>query len=115
MNEKKGHILLNPDLWLVLIVIFLTVFSGCASRSLELSPEEALMPEVPVLARLTLEELTAGGQIEVLRREELGGKVVYHLEARVDDEDVTYDIACDGSYERAPVACRLRKLPFPQS
>lgn len=86
----------SPYLHAALAVVLLAGVSGCAIGPMDISAPQVLLPEIPAPARVTLEALTAGGEIETLKRKETEGRAVYHIEARVGDEDVEYDIAGDG-------------------
>jgi uncharacterized membrane protein YkoI len=104
----------------VLVAILVVGISGCAGLSgrgakKEAPGQQVSLSAIPTPARATIERLTTGGEIKKLEKEEVGGKVIYDVEARVRGKDVEYDIASDGkvltrqesiAYDSLPVAVK---------
>jgi uncharacterized membrane protein YkoI len=85
----------------VLAVVLVAAVSGCAAvPGLRTGPaassQQVPLPEIPAPVRMTIEKLTAGGEIRVLKQKKIDGRVIYHVEARMGEKDVEYDIASDG-------------------
>lgn len=59
--------------------------------------QPTLLPEISAQARVTIERLTADGEIRVLQVTEIEGVAIYHVEARVKEDDVVYDVTNDGT------------------
>ena len=86
----------------VLTVVPLVGLSGCVAIPLLVARQDTSvcrtpLPEIPAPARLALERLTAGGRIAALRLQTIDGRAIYHVEATVDERNVVYDIAGDGT------------------
>jgi uncharacterized membrane protein YkoI len=103
-----------------LVAVLMVGISGCAAISGHGAKKEApgqlvSLLEIPSPARTTIERLTAGGEIKKIEKEEVGGKVIYDVEASVRGKDVEYDVASDGNvltrqesiaYDSLPVAVK---------
>ena len=100
----------------LLVLAVLALASGCGALSGLGSEEDASdrlvpLPSIPAPARVTIERLTAGGQIERLEQEEIDGRVVYDVEANVDGKHVEYDIASDGTVLTTEESVAYDSLP----
>ncbi len=102
----------------VLVAVLIAGVSGCAAISgrgakEETSVERVSLADVPTPARATIERLTAGGEIKMIEQEEVGGKAIYDVEAKVGEKDVEYDIAGDGTVLTAEESVAYASLPAP--
>jgi len=100
----------------LLVLAVLVVASGCATLSglggeKDASERPVPLPSIPAPARITIERLTAGGQIERLEQEEAGGRIIYDVEANVDGKHVEYDIASDGTVLTTEESVAYDSLP----
>jgi len=102
------------------IAALLLGLSGCCSvvRHGEEAGEEAgeravSLSELPAPARATIERLVGSGEIRELDQEEIGGKTIYGVEARVDGKDVEYDVAGDGAVLSSEESVPFASLPEP--
>ncbi len=87
--------------WKLIAVIVLAGLMGCATMpghgaKKEAPGQQVSLSQIPSPARTTIEELTAGGEIKKIEKEEQDGKVIYDVEAKVKGKDVEYDVASDG-------------------
>ena len=76
--------------------------SGCCAESKREAKKEApaqqvSLSDVPGPARTVIEKSIAGGKVKKIEKEEVDGKVVYDVEAKVGEKDVEYDVASDGT------------------
>jgi len=86
----------------VLTTAMLGGLSGCIAIPIlggdqEVSFSHETLWAIPGPAHITLERLIAGGEIRSLRQQTIDGRVIYHVEATVDEQDREYDIADDGT------------------
>lgn len=101
----------------VMISVLIVGLFGCdtmSGREEKEAPAQAVsLSDLPEPARVTIGRLTTDGEITKLEKEEVEGKVVYDVEAKMKDKDVEYDIAADGTvlsseqtvpYDSLPVA-----------
>jgi uncharacterized membrane protein YkoI len=110
----------------LLVSAVIAAASGCAALSGlgdegNASDWQVPLSSIPAPARITIEKLTAGGEIEKIEQEEAGGRVIYDVEARVDGKDVEYDVASDGtvltieesvSYDSLPEAVKAASRKY---
>lgn len=100
----------------VLVAAWIAGISGCgaiAERGAkeETSAQEVPLSAVPEPARIVIERLTAGGEIKKIEKEELDGKVVYDVEAKVGEKDLEYDVAGDGTVLTAEESVAYASMP----
>lgn len=100
----------------VLVAALAGTLCGCAAISglkgeEDASSELVALSEVPLPARMTIERLIAGGEIRKLEKEEVGGDVIYDVEATVAGKDVEYDVASDGTVLSAEESVPYASLP----
>lgn len=98
----------------VMVILMASLF-GCNAES-ELAekkePAQAVMlSDLPEPARVTIGRLTAGGQITNLEKEEIDGKVIYDVEAKMMDKEVEYDVAADGTVLSSEQTVAYASLP----
>ena len=100
----------------LLVSAALAAASGCAALSGlghedDASGRQVPLPSIPAPARITIERLTAGGQIERLEQEEADGRIIYDVEANVDGRHVEYDVASDGTILTTEESVAYDSLP----
>ena len=100
----------------VLVIIIISDLFACAilSKTSEKKDDHdqvVSLSDLPEPVRATVAKLTSGGEIKQLEKEEVDGKVVYDVEARVQDKDVEYDIASDGTVLSAEESVPYNSLP----
>lgn len=100
----------------VLVAALIAGISGCSSVSrpgakTNASAQHVTLSAVPEPARVVIERLVAGGEIKKIEREEVGGKVIYDVEATVGEKDVEYDVAGDGTVLTAEESVPYASLP----
>lgn len=100
----------------VLVTMLWGVLSGCGATSkwgTEKEPPARPMSlsAVPEPARAVIEKSIAGGRIRKLEKETVDGKVVYDVEATVDEKDVEYDVAADGTVLSAEESIPYTSVP----
>ena len=93
----------HPGCLGILAFILVVGISGCSALPgfgprEEISACSTPLAEMPVSARLALDELTVDGEIRTLQQRKVNGEIVYHVEACVGGRDVRYDIAGDGRH-----------------
>lgn len=112
-RRKGGTKMQQRILQCVVITVLIVGLFGCNAISGRAEKKEAptqavSLSDLPEPARVTIGRLTAGGEITKLEKEEVDGKVIYDVEAKMKDKDVEYDVAADGkvlsSEETVPYA-----------
>ena len=101
MNKQGGNTMQYSYLRCLLAVVVVAGGSGCDAISglgpgQTMSAQQVPLVEIPAPVRLTLERLTAGGEIRVLQQTTIEGRSIYHVDATVDGKDMVYDIARNG-------------------
>jgi uncharacterized membrane protein YkoI len=88
----------------ILALILLVAELGCGSKKSESvkrekkdTPQLLKLADLPSPVRTTVEKLTAGGKIKKIEKDTENGQMIYDIEAMVNDKEVEYDIAPDGS------------------
>jgi uncharacterized membrane protein YkoI len=99
-----------------LVAALIAGISGCDATSKREAKEDASAQQVslsavPNPARIVIEKLIAGGEIVKIEKEEVDGKVVYDVEAKVGEKDVEYDVAGDGTLLTAEESVPYASLP----
>ncbi len=93
---------------IIVAVILMVGVTGCCgackrgekaegAKVKEAPAQQVSLSQVPEPARAAIEQVTAGGKIKTIEKEEEGGKTIYDVEATMRDRDVEYDIAADGT------------------
>lgn len=100
----------------VLITVLIAGLSGCEAISGRAEKKEApsqavSLSDLPAPARATIDRLIAGGEIKKIEKEEVSGKVIYDVEARVRDKDVEYDVDSTGKVLTAQESVPYTSLP----
>jgi len=98
------------------VVLLIVGISGCAAPSgygakKETPAQQVSLSQIPSPARAVIERLTAGGHIKKIEKEEVNGKVIYDVEAKVNNKDVEYDIADDGKVLTSEESIAYDSLP----
>jgi uncharacterized membrane protein YkoI len=70
-----------------------------------------MLSELPEAARTAIGRLTAGGEITKLEKEEVDGKIIYDVEAKMKDKEVEYDVAADGTILSSEETVPYTSLP----
>jgi len=99
-----------------LIAVLISGMSGCGAlpqlgAKKGVSGQQRPLSAVSEPARAVIEKLTAGGKIKRIEEEQTDGKVIYDVEATVDDKDVEYDVASDGTVLTAEESVPYASLP----
>ena len=100
----------------VLVVALIVAISGCGITSKleakkDTSCQQVSLSTVPEPVRLTIEKLTAGGEIKKIEKEDVDGKVVYDVEAKEGEKDVEYDVGSDGTVLTSEESIPYGSLP----
>ena len=99
----------------IVIAVLVVGLFGCnamSERSEKENPaQEVTLSELPEAARATIGRLTSGGEITKLEKEEVDGKIVYDVEAKMKDKEVEYDVAADGTVLSSEVTVLYASLP----
>ena len=100
----------------VLAAALVVAVTGCNAISGKGAKKEApaqivSLPDLPAPARVTIERLTAGGQIKKIEKAEEDGAVIYDVEATVEGKDVEYDVAVDGKILTSEESVPFASLP----
>jgi uncharacterized membrane protein YkoI len=99
----------------VVITVLIAGFFGCNSMSeqaeKEKSVHELMLSELPDAARATIGRLISGGEITKLEKEEVDGKIIYDVEAKMKDKEVEYDVAADGTVLSSEETVPYTSLP----
>lgn len=83
----------------LLAVVLLGGLSGCAGLGARDGSfgAQVPLPEIPGPVCAVLERLVPGGEIRAIKQNNVGGELIYHIEARVGEKQLEFDIAHDGT------------------
>jgi uncharacterized membrane protein YkoI len=99
----------------VVTAVLVAGLSGCnalSGRAEKEKPAQAVsLSDLPEPARITIGRLTAGGEIIKLEKEEVDGRIIYDVEAKMTDKDVEYDVAADGTVLTSEQTVPYTSLP----
>ncbi|MEO0115877.1 MAG: hypothetical protein ABIK93_10475 [candidate division WOR-3 bacterium] len=99
---------------LILISIPIAFWLGCAQKKTEKikkGPHPLKLSDLPKPVRVTVEKLTMGGVIKKIDKEIEEGRLIFDIEARVNNKDVEYDIAENGTIITWEESIPLDSLP----
>jgi uncharacterized membrane protein YkoI len=105
---------------IVLVSVTLVGVTGCCcggkkgakAEKKEAPGQTVSLAQVAEPARVKIQELTTGGQIKSIEKEEKDGKTLYDVEATVQGRDVEYDIAADGTVLSSEQSVPYASLPL---
>ena len=99
----------------ILIAVLLWGLFGCNALLEQTAKDESIqevsLSDIPEPARIAIERLTAEGQIIKLEKEEVDGRIVYDVEAKMEDKEVEYDVAADGTILTSEQTVSYETLP----
>lgn len=105
---------------IIFFLILVVAELGCGSKKSEPvttqkqeTDQMLKLADLPLPVRTTVEKLTEGGEIIKITKDTEEGQLIYDIEATVNDKEVEYDIAPDGSILSSEESVEYSTLPKP--